>query len=172
LHDGKHVIGTLAEAAFTQPTKEQADAGFTQPHIAVVGPIWRWIYPDEAEVVQMASEANKFWYSMECISKSVQCVGEGSCGAEAAYLDYIQGKGGTCDHMRERSATRRFADPTFLGAAVIVPPVRPGWADANAGVMTKAAEIAEKSFDQAGRPDVSASEWEQLMAQVVRFATA
>ena len=47
---------------------------------------------------------------------------------------------------------------------------RPGWAEADATVLRAAASLAEKAFDQAGQPDVSASEWEQLVAMVLRFA--
>lgn len=174
LHDGKHVIGTLAEAAFVAkpPQSAAGEDAFVQPHIAVVAPVWKWIFPEEADVIQMASDANKFWYSMECISKSVECVGDGGCGAKAEYADYIQGGPNSCQHMRERSAHRRFIDPTFLGSAVIVPPVRPGWANANAGVMAQAAAMAEKAYDQAGRPDITASEWELLMSQVLLSAQA
>jgi hypothetical protein len=74
--------------------------------------------------------------------------------------------------MKQRSATRQFRDPIFLGAAVIVPPVRPGWADADATVAKQAASLAEKAFDDAGRPDITANDWEQLMAQVVSLATS
>lgn len=137
------MIGTLAEAAFVDPP-ETADDAFSQPHIAVVAPMWKWLFPEEADVIEMASEAGKFRYSMECISKAVECVGEGGCGAKAEYADYVQGGPNSCQHMRERSATRRFVDPTFLGSAVIVPPVRPGWSDANASVLQQASLVAEK----------------------------
>jgi len=148
--------------------KNEKSAATADPHIVAASAIWRWIYPDEAWVVQQASEADKLWYSMECISEQVACVGEGSCGTEVAYANYMQGEG--CQHMQERSTTRHFKNPTFLGGAVIVPPVRPGWADADASVMSEAAALAEHAYDQAGQPDMSASDWEKLMAQVVLYA--
>jgi hypothetical protein len=171
LHEARHVIGTIADARYI-PAKSgdltTADAGPSEPHIIAASAIWKWIYPDEAWVVEQASEAQKLWYSMECVSDSVACVGEGSCGKEVAYDTYVSGGG--CMHMMERATTRRFVNPTFLGGAVIVPPVRPGWADADASVMKQAANLAEKSFDQAGHPDITASDWELLMAQVVGYA--
>ena len=171
LHEARHVIGTIADARYipgSTPTAAEAAAETVDPHIVAASAIWRWIYPDEAWVIEQASDASKLWYSMECISESVQCVGDNSCGTEVAYGAYMDGLG--CQHMAERSAVRRFVDPTFLGGAVIVPPVRPGWADADASVMRQAASLAEKAFADAGQPDVSASEWELLMAQVVSFA--
>jgi len=49
--------------------------------------------------------------------------------------------------------------------------VRPGWADADATVLRQAAAFSEKAFEDAGQPDMTASEWEHLMADVLRFAT-
>jgi 2'-5' RNA ligase len=176
LHDARHVIGTLAKADFidgsSQSPRVDAASGepvkAIDPHITATAAIWRWIYPDEAYVVQQASDQEMLWYSMECISKEVSCVGPTGCGNTTSYTDYMAGA--ACDHVRQRASVRRFIDPVFLGGAVIVPPTRPGWAEADARVMSSANALAEAAFDQAGRPDVSASDWEQLMSQVIRFA--
>lgn len=167
LHEAKHIIGTIADSRLV--THEQAsDTALAEPYIQAAAGIWTWIYPDEAYVVEQASEQGRLWYSMECISNDVQCVGDGSCGETASYRDYLSGDG--CIHMNERSADRRFVNPVFLGGAVIVPPVRPGWADADARVMAEAASMAEKAYDQAGQPDMPASQWELMMAQIVKMA--
>jgi len=134
--------------------------------------VWRWIFPDESYVLEQASDQRKLWYSMECVSREVACMGENGCGATVPYMDAISNGPNVCVHVRERSSTRRFVDPTFLGGAVIVPPVRPGWADADARVMREAASLAEKAYEQAGQPDMTASQWEALMAEVVGFARA
>lgn len=172
LHEATHVIGTLAKADYIAPTSstgQQAGAEFTQPHLTATAAIWRWIWPDEAYVIEQASEQGQLWYSMECISREVQCTGENGCGESASYANYMAGA--ACEHLVQRASVRRFVDPVFLGGAVIVPPVRPGWAEADATVMTQAAGLAEAAFEQAGRPDVPASEWEQMMGQLVRFAS-
>ena len=134
LHDAKKVIGTIADASFVQPSAEQAAEGAT-PHIVAMSAIWKWIYPDEAEVIEFASDNDQLWYSMECISKTVNCTGPDGCGSSVNYMDYIRGINGTCAHLIQRSSVRHFEDPTFLGGAVIVPPVRPGWADADASIV-------------------------------------
>ena len=54
-------------------------------------------------------------------------------------------------------------DPLFLGGAVIVPPVRPGWSGASADVVRQAAELRES----AGLDDGSLTK-----AQAVDLATA
>lgn len=168
LHEAKHVIGCIADSKLTVPAAYEKAAYNAQPHIDALAAVWTWIYPDEAWVIENASDQQRLWYSMECISENVECVGEGSCGEKASYGDYMGGRG--CQHMRQRSAVRRFENPTFLGGAVIVPPVRPGWADANANIIRQAAAMSEKAFEDAGRPDVPASVWEQMMTQVVASA--
>lgn len=164
LHEDRHVIGTVADAHVV-PAGTQGDGG--QTHIAALSAIWRWIYPDEASVVQMASDAGCLAYSMECIAEKVECAGDNGCGAAYTYREFSQGA--ACAHLRERSGVRRLVNPTFLGGAVIVPPTRPGWADANATILRASATLAEKAYEQAGRPDIPASTWEQMMACVYAF---
>lgn len=194
LHEDKHVIGTIADAKFvpipgggglqvqdpgngdfptaaSEQSREQA-AETADPHIIALSAIWKWVYPQESSVVQMASEAGLLAYSMECISEAVQCVrneeADLGCGQSFPYMEYARGM--TCPHLKERATVRRLVNPTFLGGAVIVPPSRPGWADADARVMAAAADMAEKAYDQAGRPDIPSSTWEQMMAGVITFA--
>lgn len=169
LHESRHVIGTIAKARL-HTYDNMRDQALDEPYIEALSGIWRWIYSEEAAVVEMASEQQKLWYSMECVSRSVRCIGDNGCGAEAAYMDYIHGRGDTCPHMRQHSAVRQLVDPTFLGGAVIVPPARPGWGGADASVLAEATRLAEVAFDQAGQPDMTTTEWELLMAQVVSFA--
>ncbi len=167
LHESHHVIGTLARADFVPGTTTE-HAATVQPHLTATAAIWRWIWPEEAYVVQQASDMGHLWYSMECVSREVQCTGDNGCGSSATYANYLAGA--ACEHLTQRASIRRFVDPVFLGGAVIVPPARPGWADADATVMAEAAALAETSFEQAGQPDVPAAEWEQMMGQLVRYA--
>jgi hypothetical protein len=126
------------------------------------------VYPHEAAVVEMASQLGQLAYSMECVSEQVQCVGPHGCGESFPYNEFAAGK--CCQHLKERSSIRRLVNPTFLGGAVIVPPTKPGWAEANAMVMRQAAAMAEDAYEQAGRPDIPATVWEQLMAGVVSYS--
>lgn len=183
LHQDRHVIGVIAETQLVPAQAlEMARAGAGAPegkakqvaeaHLTALSGIWRWIYPEEASVVEMASQAGMLAYSMECIAEQVQCVrdemADTGCGKSYPYVEYAKGQ--TCDHLRERASVRRLVNPTFLGGAVIVPPTRPGWADADATVLGRVAAMAEKAYDEAGRPDIPATQWEQMMAQVLAFA--
>lgn len=172
LHEARHVIGSIADSRFMPATasSNQLAAETVDPHIIAAAGIWNWLYPDEAMVVQQASDLGQLWYSMECISKDVECpVDRGGCGHTIDYFTFARDEPGTCEHMQQRSNALRFAEPTFLGAAVIVPPTRPGWADADASVMAEAASLSEKAYEQTGKPDMSASVFEQMVAQVVKY---
>lgn len=171
LHEERHIIGAIADSKLVTPETEAASVfgGITDPYIAAAATVWKWIWPDESRVVEMASEAGQLWFSMECFAEQIECAGEGSCGESFDYVQVVRAQAG-CEHIRERSASRRMVDPTFLGGAVIVPPVRPGWGEARAEVMAEAASLAEDAYEQAGEPDMPAAAWEQLMAHVVEFA--
>lgn len=171
LHEDRHIVGSLTGSTLVQAREVAGSVGdeMLEPYIAASAAVWRWIWPEEAAVIEQASEAQKLWYSMECISETVVCSGIQGCETEVAYMDYLKGDG-VCDHVAQRASDRRFKNPTFLGGAVIVPPVRPGWADANLELMQAAEKFTEAAFEQAGRPDVQDREWTALMAEVLRYA--
>lgn len=176
LHDDKKVIGAITGSELVIPEGEREAASYgapyTDPFISANSVLWRFLYPQEAAVVEMAAERNSLWYSMECVSESVICSGENGCGAEMGYADALLKTAKACEHVRERASERRFKNPIFLGAGIIVPPVRPGWADANATLLKESASLAERAFEQAGQPEVGDSEWHAMCAQVMQFAEA
>ena len=140
-----------------------------RPYIAAVSAIWRWVHPTYARAVEAASDNGTLWYSMECVSREVACESDGDrtgCGASFPYLKAMADPTSTCEHIRNRTCARRMVDPAFLGGAVIVPPVRPGWSDASAEVMRQAAALAES----VAPADAVTSEWEHLLAAVMQYA--
>lgn len=170
LHEERHIVGVLAKSELITPKVEKA--AVSEPYISVDSAVWKWIYPQESAVIEMASEQSSLWYSMECISEKIHCTDE-ECGGVYGYFEVMRAADEVCDHVKLKQVARRFENPTFLGGAVIVPPVRPGWADANASVMKQAASFAEKAWDQAGveGTGLEAATWDRLMAQVIRFAS-
>lgn len=174
LHEERHVIGAIADAQFMPASDMNATgashkaAATTDPHITALAAIWQWIYPTEASVVQMASDAGVLAYSMECVAQAIQCTGDNGCGQTFDYMQ-VAAAGGGCDHLKQHTSVHRLVNPIFLGGAVIVPPTRPGWADADASVMKEAASMAEVAYEQAGRPDIPANIWEQMMTGVVAY---
>lgn len=167
LHDEKHIVGALTAADLMKPAEEELrEAAAKQqtapgPHIKADSVMWSYIYPGETRIVQEAARSGSLYYSMECISKSMACVG---CGHEMDYMDCIGRTERACAHIRDRAAARRFINPVFQGAALIVPPIKPGWKDANAEVLKRAA--ANEQLQQFADGN------EALAAQILEFITA
>lgn len=137
LHEERHVIGAIAASRLV--AREAADDQGLGTHIAALGAVWPWLYPDEANLIRQASDAGSLWFSMECISREVACLAEG-CGNAPAYRPYmLERETARCEHMKA-GGPRRFVDPVFQGVGIIVPPVRPGWALADARVTAAESE--------------------------------
>ena len=143
--------------------------------IQALSGLWTHIFPFEAAQVDAANEANLLFYSMECRGSHLICGTDEAKGLEGCGEKFEYMKVDThCEHLLERSSVRHIVNPVFRGGACIVPPVRPGWKNAQASVLESAviqeaaafAEQNEKAYNQltADGADVSASQWEQLMA--------
>lgn len=175
LHEEKTVIGTIADNALVMPENtERAElTPGPRPYIAAASAVWRWVHPDKVKAIEAASDAGRLYYSMECIAREMSCQSDQThvgCGKSFDYVTAMTNPRATCEHIAAKSSARRMVDPSFLGGAVIVPPVQPGWAGASVEVIRSAASLAEQTEQAMG--DMRASEWEQLMASVVRYATS
>lgn len=175
LHDETTVIGTIADNALIHPrVPELADlsAGQPRPYMAAVSAVWKWVHPGKVAEIERAAEANRLFYSMECVGREMECVSDETrqgCGKVFDYITAMTRPEATCEHIAARTSARRMVDPSFLGGAVIVPPVQPGWGSANVEILRQqASALAEQTHEAAG--DMSDSQWESLMAQVVRYA--
>lgn len=159
LHDESKIIGCLLDGNLVKASREEAATGVGN-HIASSAAVWRFLYPGETATIQRAAAGGELYYSMECISRQVACIdtpGRPGCGEAFDYSDYDAGN--VCTHLRERSSIRRFVDPLFLGAAVIVPPVRPGWGHANVELAREAAAQidGQVTIDEKQARDVAAA---------------
>lgn len=146
--------------------------------IQVLSGLWTHIFPFEAAQAEAADEAGLLFYSMECRGTHLTCATDEARGLVGCgkTFDYMQ-IDTHCEHLLERSSVRHIVNPTFRGGALIVPPVRPGWKNASASVLTdavmqEAAAFAEQNEAQykslnAGGTELTTSAWEQIMTQVV-----
>ena len=118
--------------------------------------------------MEKASADGMAYFSMECVSRAVECLdlpGRPGCGEQFGYGDYDAKR--ACAHLNARTSVRRFVDPVFQGGAVIIPPVRPGWAQASVDVVRQAAELSEK----AGLvDDLTQKQAQDLAAMVLTWA--
>ena len=149
------------------------DVQMPRPYIAAASAVWKWVHPEKVAAIESAHDQGKLYYSMECIGRAIACTTDEThegCGKEFDYVTAMLSPEKTCAHIASRSSARRIVDPSFLGGAVIVPPVQPGWGEARLEVMRQASSLAEQTAASVG--DLTASEWERLMAAVVSFATS
>jgi hypothetical protein len=168
LHEERRIVGVLSDARFVG--REAAAVQGVGPHITADATMWRWLYPQETRLVERAADERQLWYSMECVSPEVACVGEHGCGAQVPYLDALRREGAACEHMKDRSAVRRFVDPIFQGGAIIVPPVKPGWASADLQVVREAAQVLERDDVPRLSADMSDEQATQMVQQVLDWA--
>jgi hypothetical protein len=170
LHNDRKIVGALLDSQMVYPP-EAAAAGHGN-HIVAMAALWEFMYPRETRVVEAASKERALWYSMECAAQTVTCVdapGYEGCGETFDWQTYKRETAKVCGHLQRNSCIRRLGDPTFIGGAIIVPPVRPGWANASAEVMGQAGRVAEA----AGLDDVmSRKEAEAMVAMVMDYAGA
>lgn len=184
LHEENTVVGVIADNALVHPEPAShtlnmsgtTTANFParpRPYIAAVSAVWRWVQPERAFAIEKAGEDGNLYYSMECVARQMGCVTDGDKQGCDKSFDYIQAMTKPeecCEHIANRSSARRMIDPAFLGGAVIVPPVQPGWADANVELMRQASKLAEQTHNAAAdEPD---EKWEALMASVLRYVSA
>lgn len=142
--------------------------------IQALSGLWAHIFPFEAAQAEAADDAGLLFYSMECRGTHLICAGDNGCGEK---FDY-QAVTTHCEHLLDRSSIRHIVNPTFRGGALIVPPVKPGWKEANASivsdaVMQEAAVFAEQNESQytaltAGGADLTTAGWEHLMGMVLQ----
>jgi len=163
LHDERRVVGCLTGAELIGEGQKAAEDGYDgPPYIKADAVLWSYLNPSESYTVQKAAEQGQLYYSMECVSKQVECAGEAGCGHVMDYADACAMNERACAHVRDKTAVRRFTNPVFQGAALIVPPVKPGWADAVATILERNTAAAETVVNYTGSEPLAA----QLLAYV------
>jgi hypothetical protein len=145
--------------------------------IEALSGLWAHIFPFESALVDQADEAGSLFYSMEVRGTHVHCAGPNGCDKS---FDYMAAED-HCSHIKERSSIRHIVNPTFRGGALIIPPVKPGWASAHASVYEQAvrdeaskyAELTEQAYLQVTESgsEVTPAAWEHLMATVISMTT-
>ena len=143
-HDPQRIVGTLLDPVMV--SAEQAAIQDLGAHIQTGARFWSYLDPQRANMLRSYIEQGRAWLSMECMAQSVECLGPNGCGKMNDYLAAANRTEDACVHVRERSSWRRMVNPIFQGAAVIVPPQRPGWANAE---ITGVVDQAERQLEAA-----------------------
>lgn len=161
LHEERRIIGCQSAARLVEARDSAGGSHDGLSHIEADSVVWTYLHPAESHVIRQAAADQKLYYSMECVSSTVECFGPTGCGTVMQYADAFPGSDRACAHVRNRTAIRRLANPVFTGAAVIVPPFNPGWPEATAGILKQAASLAE--------PVARFTQDEALAAQILTF---
>lgn len=169
-HHPRKIVGTFVAAEMMYPKDEQAQEVKSHPFIETLGAFWRFYFPDEMEVVQAAFDSGECFLSMECVSATVSCVGEGGCGET---FDYAGPNSETyCAHLQE-GGIRQLNQPHFLAGALVVPPAQPGWGGAEVTELSRLvkeyATEAENLYNQISEeaPHLDPQKWEELMGELL-----
>lgn len=182
-HSARRVVGAFVASELIYPTKpaaeeEQNEAAMAvpdeklNPFMESLAVVWKHYFPDEYRAVAMAQAEGALYYSMEAIPEKIACAGDGGCGGEFAY----EGPKSTnyCAHLNEHASDKLLINPHFIGGALIVPPVRPGWSNANIKAIDVKAGLEESVYSQVAEDfsHLGPAEWENLMREIVAFASA
>jgi hypothetical protein len=164
-HDVATIVGTLVDPKLVKAEHAAAGAG---THIQTGAVMWAYLYPERARVLRQHIDSGTAWLSMECVSNEVACVGPNGCGAVMPYADAQMRTGKACQHIKERASHRRFVNPIFQGAGVIVPPQAPGWADAHITGVAEAEGLAEAASLQV--PGLSDADVVGMVASILEWS--
>jgi len=178
LHVPNQVVGTFVEAEMLYPKDTSAasanvgsEAPSQSPFIEALGAMWRFYFPRQYRAVQVAHDEGSLFFSMECVSETITCSGEGGCGGEFAYEGVSSPT--YCSHLNQRQSRRQMNKPLFTGGALIIPPKTPAWKDARIselGTLVKEHQAeCEAAYDgfKAAAPHLEPSQWEDMMLRLM-----
>lgn len=167
-HDPAAIIGTLVDPLLVSAERAAEGIG---PHIQTGAVVWAFLFREKARALANFIDAGQAWFSMECVSNEIACVGPNGCGAVMPYVDAQTRSGVACEHVKERASHRRFVDPVFQGAAVIVPPQAPGWRDANITSMGLQQDAqAQVEAADLHLPGLADDEARQMVASILQWS--
>lgn len=160
LHKWDQAVGTLVETKIVHREDRLEGSDRLLPEIQALGVLWEFNFPEIAKHVRAAHESKQLWYSMECVAEAKQCL-----VCENVYPFRAQAHE-VCEHMATKAnSPRRFINPTFMGGALIFPPERPAWPDAD---ITEVAHELVRQFAVREVSELDATEWQHLMDVVLK----
>jgi len=163
-HVHNDIVGTYVAAELLYPSQPEANA-----YVETIAAMWKYYFPEENAIVEAAFRDGTLFQSMECIADTITCVGsEVACGATMAYNGPY---GDYCEHINAGTAARQMDNPQFLGGGLIIPPLAPGWNNAEISDVSalisdeEAGPVYEQVSEQASH--LEPSQWEALMQEII-----
>lgn len=172
LHHSRYVVGSMVAAEMVDGAP-RAD-GEQHPVVEVLSGLWSSIFQEEASLINKAHQEGTLYYSMECWPAKVACP-EPGCGTVSAWEGFESQN--YCAHMNASRVSKKILhQPHFNAGAAIIPPVLPGWSNADIkdiqSMLKEHAEKAEALYAdlQGDAPHLSPKEWERLMTEIMVMA--
>jgi hypothetical protein len=155
LHQWDRPVGTFVETKIVHRAAAE-DGAELLPEVQAVAVLWSANFPEIASAARLAHSEGQLWFSMECTAETTQCL---ACERTFAFRASASE---LCEHLANKTAARRWINPTFLGGALIFPPDKPGWADAD--VTAVAADLTREYANRQVADNVlDAPAWEAMM---------
>lgn len=154
LNHTQTMVGTFVATEFLAEEK----AAQSQGHLEALSVFWAHRFPHEWERIEVAHANKRLYYSMESRPSEVRCVGNRGCGEEFAYAGRQSST--YCPHLndpRKFDSEKLMLNPRFRGGALIIPPTKPGWAEAT---IDQIADLVKEAVDGKDR------NWEDI-AQIL-----
>ena len=175
LHRPKQIVGTYVATEMIYPTGADAQsaaeaAGLaveTTPYLEALAAFWRYYFPEEYDMVERAHSTGNLFFSMECVPEKLRCELDG-CGREFDYKGRQDPS--YCDHLNQPRSRKLMMHPHFTAGALIIPPARPGWRNADVKELAMATDEERQAlYDQISEaaPHLDAKAWEGLMERLM-----
>jgi len=159
LHKWDQPVGTFVETKVVHRAAASDDAEVL-PEIQALSVLWSANFPGIAKAARDAHAAGRLWYSMECTAETTQCM---TCERTFSFRAQAHE---VCEHLANKTSARRWVNPTFLGGALIFPPTKPGWSDAD--ITAVASDLTEEYANrETGHPRLTVETWEAMMAELI-----
>lgn len=147
-HQAEYIIGHYVASEMLYPVGGVVPAGaaagepLQHPWIETLAAFYRGIFSDEFDLVKDFHRRGMAWQSMECLPESLTCRAAEGCGKTFAY-DGVQ-SGTYCAHINEPRSLKQLNDPHYVGGAIVIPPLRPGWRRAD---VTEVANLVARNLE-------------------------
>lgn len=154
-HHDHYNVGTFVATELIFPTGADPDAPATaagtmdHPYVEALAAMWKNLYPTEYLAILGAHRMGASYFSMEAMPESLTCM-ETDGGVECGKTFPFEGlfSDTYCAHMTDMRSKKKLNKPRYIGGAVIIPPMRPGWRNADMAEVA-AGELVRRHEDEA-----------------------
>jgi len=173
LHEQNHIVGSFTGSKFMKAephgsldpstAQQQADQN---PYIEVVGPFWRYYFPNELATVEKAFAEGSLFISMECVAETARWHNQ---NGETKDFQYMGPSDASYGEWQKQGNILQFVKPHFVGGGLIVPPKKPGWGGAEVKQIAELVEEYQQESEDvyeaiaAAAPHLDPKVWEELM---------